>query len=281
MLNELVGIDLHSHSTASDGTLSPNELVKRAFENGCSVLALTDHDCIDGLVEANFTANQYGMKFVSGVELSVSWKSYTLHIVGLDFDETNDNLINGLENIRKGRINRAMKISEELEKVGIKNAFDGAKQYCENIDMISRTHFARFLVEQKICNDIDDVFNHYLVKGKPGYVPHYWISLKEAIDLIIGAGGIAIIAHPARYKMTDDDFKELINEFINYGGTGIEAISGRHSLEENEKYLNIAKEYKLFVSCGSDFHQPSSNKYREIGNTICIPDDVQSVLSII
>lgn len=274
-------IDLHCHSTASDGILDPKDLVKRAFSNGCTTLALTDHDCIDGLVEANNTAIQYGMKFISGIEISVTWNSKTLHIVGLDIDETNNDMINVLSNLRKGRIERAIQISDELSKVGIEGAFEGASKYCKNIDMISRTHFARFLVENDYVNNIENVFEHYLVEGKVGYVPHNWISLKEAINLIIEANGIPIIAHPARYKLDDDKLNSLIKEFIKYGGLAIESISGRHTIEENQKFIEFAKKYNLYVSAGSDFHQPSSDPYREVGKTLSIPSDVESVLAII
>lgn len=259
--------DLHCHSTVSDGTLSPTELVQRAHENGVEMFALTDHDATEGLKEAAIAAEKVGMHFVPGIELSVTWSHQTIHIVGLGIDPDDEILNKGLMVLREFRSSRGEEIARKLEKAGLESPLEGAKKFA-NGEILSRTHFARYLVEQGRAKDIRQVFKRFLVNGKPGYVAGKWASLDEALSWIHGAGGIAVIAHPARYKISATRLRQLITEFKALGGLGFEAISGSHSLDEELRMAQLANKFELFVSKGSDFHSPE-NVYRELG---CMQD---------
>ncbi|MDH5444568.1 MAG: PHP domain-containing protein [Gammaproteobacteria bacterium] len=268
--------DLHCHSTASDGSLSPTELVSRAHEMGVNVLALTDHDVTSGLEEAEKTATDLGMGFVPGIEISVTWSKsrQTVHIVGLHVDRRSETLQQGLKKLREFRNWRAEEIGRRLAKKGIEGAYDGACEFAGG-EIISRTHFARFLIEQGYAKDMRDCFKHYLVKNKPGHVPGDWASLEAAVGWITGSGGQAVIAHPARYKMTATRLRNLIGEFKEVGGTGFEVVSGTHSKEEIGYMGRLAQQFELQASCGSDFHSPS-NVYLELGRLpplpeVCVP----------
>ena len=261
--------DLHSHSTVSDGTLSPTELVQRAFEKGVEMLALTDHDATEGLHEAAAHANKLGIQFVPGIELSVTWSHQTVHIVGLGINPDDVPLNNGLKELRDFRGRRGEEIARKLEKAGLDKPLEGAQKFA-NGEILSRTHFARYLVEQGRAKDMRQVFKRFLVKGKPGYVAGNWASLEDALSWIHGAGGIAVIAHPARYKFSATRLRQLISEFKDHGGLGFEAISGSHSPEEEERMARLANQFELFVSKGSDFHSPE-NVYRELGYMPDIP----------
>jgi predicted metal-dependent phosphoesterase TrpH len=255
----MLNVDLHCHSHVSDGALSPSDVAARAKANGVDVWALTDHDEIDGIAEARDAATALGMRFVTGVEISVTWGSKTIHIVGLQVDEKNEDLRRGLIATRSGRERRAQEMAEQLAAVGIPGAFEGALKYVGNPDLISRTHFARFLVERGVCEDTTDVFRRFLTDGKPGYVPHRWAKLEEAVGWIKGAGGIAVVAHPGRYdfdEMTQDVF---LSEFKRLGGTGIEVVTGSHTVDEFAIYADIARKYGLLASRGSDFHAPGES----------------------
>jgi 3',5'-nucleoside bisphosphate phosphatase len=249
-----VNADLHCHSTVSDGTLSPAEIAKRAFENGVELWALTDHDEIGGQSEAASTAKSLGLAYITGVEISVSWATETLHIVGLNFDPASRELEAGLHKTRSGRARRAEQMGEHLQKVGIEGAFEGALSYAGNPNLVSRTHFARFLVEKGICSDVHDVFSNYLVAGKPGYVEMQWATLAEAIDWISGAGGVAVLAHPGRYRLSSLEADLMVEEFIKLGGRAVEVITGSHSASQYRKYTTLAQEFGLMASRGSDFH---------------------------
>lgn len=261
--------DLHSHSTVSDGTLSPTELVQRAYDKGVEVLALTDHDATEGLNEAASFASNLGLKFVPGIELSVTWSHQTIHIVGLGINADDENLNKGLMRLRDFRSSRGEEIAQKLEKAGLECPLEGAKKFA-NGEILSRTHFARYLVEQGRAKDVRQVFKRFLVKGKPGYVAGKWASLEEALSWIHGAGGIAVIAHPARYKISATRLRQLITEFKDLGGIGFEAISGSHSPDEEDRMARLANQFELFVSKGSDFHSPE-NIYRELGYLQDIP----------
>ncbi len=261
--------DLHSHSTVSDGTLTPTELVERAHEKGVELFALTDHDATEGLNEASLAADRLGLAFVPGIELSVTWSHQTFHIVGLGINPDDKILNNGLMTLREFRGKRGEEIARKLEKKGLENALEGAKKFA-NGEILSRTHFARYLVEQGKAKDIRQVFKRYLVKGKPGYVAGKWASLEDALSWIHGAGGIAVIAHPARYKISATRLRQLITEFKELGGLGFEAISGSHSPEEEDRMARLANQYELYLSKGSDFHSPE-NIYRELGYLQDIP----------
>lgn len=269
----MLDYDLHCHSNVSDGTLTPGELVDRAAERGVKVMALTDHDDVDGLDEARAAAVRHGMAFINGVEISVSWRSHTLHIVGLGINPDYPPLAEGLRSVRSGRSERAKKMADELAKVGIGGVLQGAYQFAGNPKMIGRTHFARYLVEAGHCKDVKSVFNRYLVKGKPGYVPHQWATLADAIGWIRGSGGVAVLAHPGRYMagrngMGKKTMHELLTEFVELGGQALEVVTGSHTPEQYAEFARYAGEFKLLASCGSDFHGPGES-YRDMGR---LPD---------
>ncbi|MEN9294730.1 MAG: hypothetical protein RIS03_424 [Pseudomonadota bacterium] len=260
--------DLHCHSVVSDGTLTPEALALRAQENGVQIWALTDHDEVGGQSRARTAAQDLGMRYISGVEISVSWANQTLHIVGLGIDENNPQLIQGLYDTRNGRTNRAKAISAELERVGIQNAYAGALRFVGNPELISRTHFARHLVESGVCASTEEVFQNYLVAGKPGFVDHVWANLADAIQWITGAGGIAIIAHPGRYRYSDLQKEELYAQFKDLGGKGIEVVTGSHTPEEYAIFAKVAQRYGFLASRGSDFHSPDESDI-DLG---CLPN---------
>jgi predicted metal-dependent phosphoesterase TrpH len=237
------------------------------------VLALTDHDDVDGLEAARAAAARHGMGFINGVEISVSWRSHTLHIVGLNIAPDYPPLAQGLLGVRSGRGERAKKMAAELAKAGIGGVLQGAYRFAQNPNMISRTHFARYLVETGHCKDVKSVFNRYLVKGKPGYVPHQWASLADAIGWIRGSGGIAVLAHPGRYMsghsgMGKKTMHELLAEFVELGGQALEVVTGSHTPEQYAEFARYAEEFHLLASCGSDFHGPGES-YRDMGR---LPD---------
>jgi len=277
----MLDYDLHCHSTVSDGLLSPTDLVARAAERGVKILSLTDHDDVAGLGEASQAAAGHGMQLINGVEISVSWRHYTLHIVGLNIDPAFLPLVEGLQGIRNGRGARAQLMADSLARCGIGGALEGAYQYAENPSLIGRTHFARFLVESGHCKDVASVFKNYLVKGKPGYVSHEWASLPDAVGWITGSGGVAVLAHPARYmcgrkKMGSTTLRELLREFVDLGGRGIEVVSGSHTPEQYAEFARYAKEFDLYASCGSDFHGPGES-YRDLGRLPDFPLDCRPV----
>lgn len=261
--------DLHSHSTASDGALSPTALVERAIEQGVDVLALTDHDGTEGIQEAQRAANSANITLIEGVEISVTWGGTTVHILGLNLDSSNDTLQAGLEAMREVRVKRADKIAAGLEKAGIHGALEGASKYASDV-MLGRLHFAQFLVEAGYAKNVNDVFKRYLVRNKPGYVAGQWSSLDRAVSWITAAGGQAVIAHPARYKMTATKLKRLISEFKTLGGSGLEVVSGRQHPEEVKRLAKLAEQFELLASCGSDFHTPE-NDWVELGSLAALP----------
>ena len=255
-----MNIDLHCHSTVSDGLLHPDEIARLAHQKGVDVWALTDHDELDGLPLARETAQSLGMRFINGVEISVTWANKTIHIVGLQIDPNNQQLQDGLERTRSGRDRRGQEISSQLAVHGIPDAFEGALKFVGNKDLISRSHFARYIVETGVCKDVKEVFTRYLVEGKPGYVPHAWAKLSDAVQWICAAGGVAVIAHPGRYALDQIQLAAFIDEFKQAGGTGIEVITGSHSPAEYRVYAEVAKKYQLYASRGSDYHGPGESE---------------------
>lgn len=251
--------DLHCHSTASDGLLAPAALVRRAAGNGVDILALTDHDEIAGLAEARAQAAELGLRFIDGVEVSVSWGGITIHIVGLNIDPGNPQLQQGLHAIREGRVVRAQKMAQDLARAGIPGSLEGAYAYVDNPNLISRTHFARFLVEKRYVSDVKSAFQQYLVNGKPGYVPHQWATLEEGLAYIKAGGGKPVVAHPGRYKLTRGEMRKFLGEFSDGGGAGIEVITSSHTAEQYLEYAILAKEFGLLASRGSDFHGPGES----------------------
>jgi len=223
------------------------------------VLALTDHDEVSGLAEAAAEAALTGVAFVPGTELSVSWHDVTLHIVGLHIQPDSPALLAGMQRIRSGRRQRGMLMGDSLARHGIPGAYEGALSFAANEDMLSRTHFARFLVEQRHCRDVREVFKRYLTPGKPGYVDHVWASLADAIALIHDAGGRAVLAHPGRYKVSRPAMRKLLTEFKDRGGDAIEVLTSSHTDAQAQEFVGHALRFGFLASCGSDFHGPGES----------------------
>ncbi|HYD58885.1 MAG TPA: 3',5'-nucleoside bisphosphate phosphatase [Noviherbaspirillum sp.] len=272
----MLNVDLHCHSNVSDGALAPSAVAARAKAGGVDVWALTDHDEIGGIAEAREAALSLGMRYVTGVEISVTWAERTIHIVGLRFDEKHPDLVEGLKRTRSGRERRAHEMAAQLAAAGVPDAFEGALRYVGNPDLISRTHFARYMVETGICKDVQDVFSNYLTEGKPGYVPHRWATLTDAVSWIRNAGGIAVVAHPGRYNLSDLERDVFLNEFKRAGGTGVEVVTGSHTPEEYAEYTRVAKDYGLLASRGSDFHAPGESQ-TELGSLPPLPPSLTPV----
>ncbi|RZL96716.1 MAG: PHP domain-containing protein [Variovorax sp.] len=255
----ILNADLHCHSVVSDGTLTPEALAERAAGNGVELWALTDHDEIGGQHRAAAAARANGMKYLTGTEISVTFANETVHIVGLGFDPDDAGMKRGLLKTRGGRGARAQEMAAGLAKVGIHGAYEGALGFVGNPELISRTHFARFLVESGACKDTHEVFRKYLTEGKPGYVPHRWASLRDAVHWITDAGGVAVIAHPGRYKFTANEEYALFLEFKAHGGRAIEVVTGSHTPAEYVEYADKALEFDFAASRGSDFHSPDES----------------------
>ncbi|HQR50403.1 MAG TPA: 3',5'-nucleoside bisphosphate phosphatase [Methylophilaceae bacterium] len=262
-------IDLHSHSVVSDGTLTPSELVEHAAARGVRVLALTDHDDVAGLEEAAEAAVRHGIALVNGVEISVTWNGRTVHVVGLKISPTHIPLLQGLATIRQGRYQRAEGMAASLEQAGIHGSLDGAHAYA-TCGIISRTHFARFLVQQGYAKDVSAVFKKYLVKGKPGYQEHRWAALEDAVGWITGSGGIAVLAHPGRYDLGRVNMLKLLAEFRELGGTGVEVVTGSHTPEQYHHFARLSHQFGLLASLGSDYHGPGQT-YTDMGRLPDLP----------
>jgi predicted metal-dependent phosphoesterase TrpH len=271
-----INADLHCHSVISDGTLTPEALACRAHANGVQTWSLTDHDEIGGQERAKKAAEELGMQYVSGVEISVTWSSQTVHIVGLGIDHTNTALVEGLHRTRNGRTNRAKAIAAQLDQIGIKNAYEGALQFVGNPELISRTHFARFLIDSGVCKDPNEVFANYLIEGKPGFVGHEWANLTDAVTWITQAGGVAVIAHPGRYKYTSLQFNEFYSQFKDLGGRGIEVVTGSHTKDEFKTFAKLALQHGFLASRGSDFHSPTES-HVDLGTLPNLPSQLQPV----
>jgi predicted metal-dependent phosphoesterase TrpH len=270
--------DLHCHSTVSDGTLSPRQLAERAKANGVALWALTDHDELAGQPEAAAAARELQLDYLAGVEISVSFADQTVHVVGLGIDPDNAALRAGLAHTRGSRGRRARAIGTALAAIGIDGAYDGAEALAENPDMVTRTHFARWLVFTGVCRDLHDVFRNYLTRGKPGHVPEQWASLHDAVAWIVGAGGVAVIAHPARYKYSANEEWALFQQFKAHGGRGVEVLTASHSSADVAKYADTARELDLLASRGSDFHAPGESRV-ELGALPALPKGLTPVWS--
>ncbi|GAB3184039.1 3',5'-nucleoside bisphosphate phosphatase [Hydrogenophaga aquatica] len=255
----ILNADLHCHSIISDGTLTPEALAARAKANGVELWALTDHDEIGGQHRAMAAAKAHSLPYLTGTEISVTFANVTVHIVGLGFDPDHPAMAQGLAATRGGRGERAREMSDQLAKAGIPGAYEGALKYVGNPELISRTHFARYLVEAGVCKDTNEVFRKYLTEGKPGFVPHRWASLGNAVRWIREAGGVAVIAHPARYDHSPSQEYALFSEFKAHGGQAVEVVTGSHSPSEYVKYADMALEFGLAASRGSDFHSPEES----------------------
>jgi predicted metal-dependent phosphoesterase TrpH len=255
----LENFDLHNHSTASDGLLSPTQLIELAARTGVESIALTDHDTTAGLEEAEAAARAAGLEFVPGVEISVSWGSTTLHVVGLRVDPHAAALREGLGSIRDGRFGRAQRIAAALEGLGIPGALEGALELAGNEAKLSRAHFARFLVRAGRVRDSQAAFDKYLAQGKPAYVAHRWATLENAVSWIRAAGGIAVLAHPGRYDLKPMMRHEMLREFRAYGGEAIEVVTGSHRPEEYATWQRVALEHGFLASRGADYHGPGES----------------------
>ncbi len=269
-------VDLHCHSTVSDGVLMPRELAVRAHANGVGLWALTDHDEVSGLEPAAQAARDLGLPFVPGIEISVTWAQQTVHIVGLGIDASNPVLKAGITAIQAGRVGRARQMADRLESLGIADSYAGALRFVNNPLLISRTHFARFLVDQGYCKNMQAVFDKYLGDGKPACVSGSWATLTQALAWISAAGGRAIIAHPGRYHYTSVQFGALFDEFKDKGGAGIEVITGSHSVDQYRQYADVARQYGFMASCGSDFHSPAES-HKDLGSLPPLPADLKPV----
>jgi len=256
----MLKVDLHCHSNISDGVLAPAAVAAYARKAGVDVWALTDHDEVSGIAEARAAALQQGMQFVAGVEISITWAGQTVHIVGLQIDENDPGLVNGLNQTRSGRDARGREIARQLDLAGIPGAYEGALKFVGNPDLMSRTHFARHIVDTGKCANIPEVFKKYLSEGKPGYVEHRWATLAEAVGWIRGAGGVAVIAHPGRYRFSDMAQGVLFDEFKQLGGVAIEVVTGSHSPDQYPEYARLANDYGFLASRGTDFHAPGESR---------------------
>lgn len=272
--------DFHSHSAVSDGFLPPADLARRAAGNGVDLWALTDHDALGGLAEAAEAAREAGIGFVNGVEISIEWHDTPIHVVGLGFDAAHTALCDGLESLRLGRIERAQRMSDALAAISIPGVLEGAMRYAGNPNLISRAHFARYMVEIGIAKDVPGIFQHYLTPGKPGYVDHRWASLEDAVSWIRAAGGIAVVAHPGRYKMSGAEMRRFLDDFKDLGGTGIEVTCGSHSPDHILHFARLARHYGFHASRGSDFHGPDES-YADLGKLPQLPDDLKPVWRLI
>lgn len=272
--------DLHSHSVASDGTLTPEALARRAAANGVELWSLTDHDETAGQARAAAAAAAHGMRYLSGTEISVTFAGHTVHILGLGFDPDNTALREGLEATRGGRGARAREMADELARVGIGGAYEGALRYAGNPALIARTHFARYLVESGVCRDTHEVFRRYLAEGKPGFVPHRWARLGDALRWIHDAGGVAVIAHPARYNLSPNEEWALFSEFKAHGGQAVEVVTGSHSAADALRYADTASEFGLAASRGSDFHSPEES-HTDLGSLPYLPGHLRPVWELL
>ncbi len=270
--------DLHSHSSASDGSLSPTELVQYAQQHDVDVLALTDHDITSGIAEAKQAADALDLSIIAGVEISVIWRKQTLHILGLNIDPDNSVLLTGLDKIRLARLWRAQEMGRRLDKAGVPGIYDAAKAIA-NDENVTRTHFARILIAQGHAKDMKQVFKRFIVPGKPGYVAGEWAEMEQALEWIKDAGGISVIAHPARYKLSATKMRLMIDEFIQAGGQGIEVVSGSHSQEESQRIAALARQYHLLASRGSDFHDPAI-PYINMRTLPPLPNDLTPVWQV-
>jgi len=279
-VTSILNADLHCHSVVSDGTLTPEALAERAAANGVELWSLTDHDEIGGQHRAAAAARAQGLKYLTGTEISVTFAGETVHIVGLGFDPDDAAISRGLYDTRGGRGKRAQEMAEGLAKVGIHGAYEGALRFVGNPELISRTHFARFLVEAGHCRDTSEVFRKFLTEGKPGYVPHRWATLKDAVQWITAAKGMAVIAHPGRYKFTANEEYALFVEFKAHGGQAIEVVTGSHTPAEFVEYADKALEFDFAASRGSDFHSPDES-HCDLGQLPPLPGKLTPVWELL
>lgn len=279
-MTSILNADLHCHSIVSDGTLTPEALAARAAANGVELWSLTDHDEVGGQHRAASAAKAHGLRYLTGTEISITFAGQTVHIVGLGFDADDQRMQQGLRQTRGGRGERAQEMSASLAAVGIHGAYEGALKYVGNPELISRTHFARFLVEAGVCRDTQEVFRKYLTEGKPGFIPHRWATLGDAVQWIRQSGGLAVIAHPARYNFSANEEFALFSEFKSHGGEAVEVVTGSHTPAEYVKYADMAREFGLAASRGSDFHSPDES-HTDLGALPYLPGHLTPVWDLL
>jgi 3',5'-nucleoside bisphosphate phosphatase len=279
-VTSLINADLHCHSVISDGTLTPEVLAQRAKDNGVELWALTDHDELGAQSRAIEAARQVGLPYLTGTEISITFAGTTVHIVGLGVDHEDPTLVEGLRATRGGRGQRAREMAADLARVGIPGVYEGALKYVGNPELISRTHFARYLVEIGACRDTNEVFRKYITEGKPGFVPHRWAALGDAVRWITQAGGAAVIAHPGRYGFTANEEFALFTEFKEHGGQGVEVVTGAHTSADYAKYADFCKEFDLVASRGSDFHSPEES-HTDLGKLPDLPGQLTPVWELL
>jgi 3',5'-nucleoside bisphosphate phosphatase len=266
-----INADLHCHSDRSDGALPPAQVAARAAQNGVQLWSLTDHDELSGIAEARAAAQSAGLHFIAGVEVSVTWGGETIHVVGLNINDSDPILMNGLQRTREGRDARGREMGHMLEAVGVKDAYEGALSIASNPGLLGRTHFARFIVSQGYCSSVGEVFQRYMTPGKPGYVEHRWAKLSEAVEWISAAGGVAVMAHPGRYRLSENHLHLLLEEFKQCGGQAIEVVCGSHTKDQYSRFGKLAKQLDFKASRGSDFHAPDES-HVELGRLPPLPD---------
>lgn len=273
--------DLHSHSNLSDGTLAPAVLVGEAHSAGVNVLSLTDHDVTEGLAGAQAAAEPLGLRIVPGVEISATWNALTVHVVGLNIDPGNMPLQDGLAALRAYRTERAIEIGRRLAKHRIPDVYDGAARLASG-PIVSRTHFARYLVSIGYANSMAQAFKRYLSRGTPGHVPSRWAPLAEAIGWIRGAGGVAVLAHPARYRLSSGKLRNLLADFRECGGQAIEVVCGNHTADETAHLATLARDFGFAASLGSDYHGPEASGpgWGGFGRLAPLPGDLAPVWSL-
>jgi predicted metal-dependent phosphoesterase TrpH len=280
-VTHLLNADLHCHSVVSDGTLTPEALAARAQANGVELWSLTDHDEVGGQDRAMAAARSLGLPYLTGAEVSVTFAGVTVHIVGLGFDHANPALVAGLRRTRGGREERAREMSDDLAaRAGIPGVDEGALKYVGNPALISPSPFARVLVEIGVCQETGEVFRKYLTEGKPGFVPHRWATLRDTLDWITGAGGVAVIAHPGRYAFTPNEEYALFTEFKALGGQGVEVVTGAHNQSDVIKYTDFCDEFDLVASRGSDFHSPDES-HTDLGRLPDLPGRLTPVWTLL
>ena len=279
-MGSILNADLHCHSVVSDGTLTPEALAARASANGVELWSLTDHDEVGGQARAAAAAREQGLPYLTGTEISITFAGHTVHIVGLGFDAEDPRLRDGLQATRGGRGARARDMAAGLAAVGIQGAYEGALRHVGNPELISRTHFARHLVDTGVCQDTNEVFRRFLTEGKPGFVPHRWATLAEAVRWITEGGGVAVVAHPARYHFTPNEEYALLTEFKAHGGRAIEVVTGSHTSAEYVKYADMAREFGFAASRGSDFHSPEES-HIDLGALPFLPGQLTPVWELL
>jgi predicted metal-dependent phosphoesterase TrpH len=271
-----MSVDLHCHSTVSDGVLAPEEVARRAYNNGVRLWSLADHDETSGQAKAKKTAQELGVDYITGIEISVTWQDRTLHLVGLNFDPDNKVLNDGLLAIRADRGSRSYKIAERFDELGIPGTYEGALRLADNPELISRSHFARYLVQAGHCKNMQEVFDRYLSDHGPANVAMEWASLPEAMSWIKEAGGVSIIAHPGRYKYSRSQFVDLWRTFKALGGEGIEVVTGSHNPDQYYQYADVCRQYGFYASAGSDFHSPTESRL-DLGKLPPLPSGITPI----